>query len=56
LYCGQILERVERGEFAHAVWGNACAMDARAGALGPRIDLLDALSLRYLSGGNDEEP
>lgn len=54
LYCGQILGRVEGGELAAAVWGNACAMHARAGALGP--GLLTALSARYLSAADDEEP
>ena len=54
LYCAQILERVERGDFAGAVWGNACALDARAGTLGPRLDLKTAVSSRCLSGGDDE--
>ena len=37
LYCGQIEARVEAGEFADVVWGNAAAVEAR---LGQKIDLL----------------
>lgn len=39
LYCTEIHARVERGDFADAVWGNASALEDRAGALGDRSDL-----------------
>ena len=51
LYCGLILEREQRGDFAGAMWGNACAMDARAGDLGPRLDLCEAIAAGYLAAG-----
>jgi hypothetical protein len=46
LYCGRILERAERGEYDEVVWGNACAVEARAAALGPRLEPSQALSIR----------
>ena len=37
LYCDEIRQREEGGEFAAAVWGNQDAVEARLDALGPRV-------------------
>ena len=39
LYCGQIEERVNSGEFAGVVWGNVAGVEARVEGLGERIGL-----------------
>ena len=39
LYCGEILEQVERGALNEVVWGNQNVIDRRLGALGESKDL-----------------
>jgi len=41
LYCGQIEERVDSGEFAGVVWGNVAGVEARLKGLGERIGLIE---------------
>jgi Fe-S-cluster containining protein len=39
LYCRRIEQRVESGEFAEVVWGNAAGVEARLESLGEKISL-----------------
>jgi Fe-S-cluster containining protein len=41
LYCGEIHEGVERGEFANVVWGNQTGVERSLDQLGARIRLTD---------------
>jgi Fe-S-cluster containining protein len=43
LYCGQIEERVESGDFDGLIWGNHETVEARLEAIGPRRPLLEWL-------------
>jgi len=41
LYCGQILTRVDSGEYADVVWGNQSAVEARLDEAGGRSSLIE---------------
>jgi len=41
LYCGQILARVESGEYAEVIWGNQSAVEARLDEAGGRASLVE---------------
>jgi Fe-S-cluster containining protein len=41
LYCGQIQERVERGDFDSVIWGNHESVEAGLESIGPRHPLLE---------------
>jgi uncharacterized protein len=44
LYCAQIEEGIEAGEYEGVTWGNACGMDARLTAFGASRDLREWFS------------
>lgn len=44
LYCGQIADRVDSGEFAQVVWGNVAGIEARLESSGPKITLAEWFS------------